>query len=191
MFSVLCADPPWRFGDKLPGKNRGAERNYPTMTAGELCDLAGVESPIAVPPLASDSILFLWRVAAMQQEALDVVRAWGFTVKTEIVWHKLTKNGLSWFGMGRTLRASHETCLVATRGRPQLTSRSIRSVFSAPVPVDETGRYIHSAKPESFYTGIVEKLAPGPYAEMFSRRTRAGWTMLGNQVGKLDVAEAA
>lgn len=182
-FNVLCADPPWLFGDSLPGKTRGAEKQYPCMAAADICAMA-------LPPLADDCVLFLWRVASMQQEALDVVRAWGFVLKTEIVWQKLTKNGLHHFGMGRTVRASHETCLVAHRGRPQILSRSIRSTFSAPIPCGSDGKYIHSAKPEVFYTNIVQRLVAGPYVEMFSRRTRDGWVTLGNEVGKLDEVAA-
>lgn len=182
-FSVVCADPPWHFGDKLPGK-RGASHRYSTLGVRELCKLP-------LPGIADDAILFLWRVASMQQEALDVVRAWRFDLKTEIVWRKLTKNGKPWMGLGRTVRASHETCLVAWRGRPEIRDKSIRSVFEAPVPVGADGKYIHSAKPESFYTEIVERLVGGPYVEIFSRRTRPGWHMIGNEVGKLDEAEGS
>lgn len=183
IFSVLCADPPWKFGDKLPGETRGAEKQYPCVPVADICAME-------LPPLADDCVLFLWRVASMQQEALDVAFHWGFKVKTEIVWQKLTKNGLHHFGMGRTVRASHETCLVAHRGKPKLRDRSIRSTFSAPIPVGPDGKYIHSAKPECFYTDIVQRLYAGPYAEMFSRRTREGWTTYGNQVGKLDEVAA-
>ena len=35
--STLVADPPWRFDDSLPGKSRGAEKNYRTMTVEEIC----------------------------------------------------------------------------------------------------------------------------------------------------------
>lgn len=164
-FRVLCADPPWRFGDALG--RRGAEANYPTLSIEEI-------HRFPLPPLADDAVLFLWRVAAMQLEALTVIRAWGFTAKSEIVWRKLTKNGKPHFGMGRYVRATHETCIIAVRGKPQLKSRSIRSMFEAPI-----GQ--HSEKPESFYTGIVEQLYDGPYVELFARRQRAGWTCLGNQ----------
>lgn len=166
-FRVLCADPPWQFGDKLPGPGRGAEKHYPTMSVEELC-------AFPVPSLADDCVLFLWRVAAMQQEALDVMKAWGFKQKTEVVWRKQTINGCRWFGMGRIFRAEHETCLVGTRGRPEVQDRSTRSVFDA-----TAGR--HSAKPEGFYD-IVEKLYKGPYAELFARRVRPGWACFGNEV---------
>ena len=53
-------------------------------------------------------------LASMRLDALS--EGWGFRVVTEIVWQKLTKHGRPWFGMGRTVRASHETALVCLRG---------------------------------------------------------------------------
>lgn len=164
---VLCADPPWKFGDSLPGSGRGAEKHYPCLTIEEL-------ERFPLPPLADDCALFLWRVAAMQEEALRVVRAWGFVLKTELVWEKKTPTGKDHFGMGRIVRASHEICLIATRGRPEVRDHSVRSRFAAPV-----GR--HSEKPNTFYE-IVEKLYAGPYAELFARRLRLGWEHFGNQI---------
>lgn len=164
---ALIADPPWRFGDSLPGKTRGAAKQYRTLAVSDI-------ARFQLPPLASNSVLFLWRVAAMQEEALFVCRAWGFTPKTEIVWRKLTRTGKDHFGMGRLVRAQHETCLVATRGRPIIKSHSIRSVFSAAVQE-------HSRKPDVFYD-IVESLCGGPYAEIFARRHRDGWLQVGDQL---------
>lgn len=164
---MVAADPAWKFGDKLPGKTRGAERNYNTMHIVQIM-------AFPLPIIADDAHLFLWRVAAMQQEALDVIKAWDFELKSEIVWKKLTKNGKRWFGMGRQVRMEHEVCLIATRGRPKRLSRSVRSMFEAKVRR-------HSEKPEEFYD-IVEKLVAGPYVELFARRHRAGWTCIGDEV---------
>jgi N6-adenosine-specific RNA methylase IME4 len=170
-FTVVVADPPWHFADKLPGLSRGAARHYPTMTTEAICRFP-------LPPLADDCLLFLWRVASIQQAALDVARVWGFTVKTELVWLKKTCNGNRWFGMGRTLRAEHEICLVASRGRPALLNHATRSTFvtgfSAPVRQ-------HSEKPEIFYQ-IVEELCGGPRLELFARRQRPGWTCVGDEL---------
>lgn len=166
-FRTICADPPWLFGDRLPGNSRGAEKNYRVLSVDDICRLE-------LPPLADDCRLFLWRVASQVEEAYRVVRAWGFIPKSEIVWQKLTTSGLPWFGMGRQVRASHETCVIAVRGRPERLSASIRSTFSAPA-----GR--HSEKPECFYTDVVEKLSPGPYVELFARTDRSGWTCIGDQ----------
>jgi len=126
--------------------------------------------------LADDALLFLWRVSSQVEEAYRVVRAWGFVPKTEIVWQKLTVKGLPWFGMGRYLRASHETCIVAARGKaiPLIKSRSIRSTFEAKVGG-------HSEKPPEFFE-LVEKLCVGPRLELFSRRQRPGWTCVGDEL---------
>ena len=167
---VLLADPPWRFGDKLPGNGRGAVKHYACLSVPQL-----MRFPL--PSLADDCLLLLWRVASMQQEALDVARAWGFTVKSEIVWEKMTRTGKQHFGMGRYVRASHETCLVATRGRVKVADRGIRSRFSAPVGE-------HSEKPDRIYE-IAEALVPGgPFVELFARRVREGWMQRGNELPK-------
>lgn len=168
-FAVLVADPPWSFGDKLPGAGRGAEKHYAVL------DQAGIEA-FPLPPLAQDALLFMWRVSSQPEEACRVMRAWGFVPKSEIVWRKLTPGGKPHFGMGRYVRLSHEVCMIGTRGRglTLIQDRAIRSVFEAP-----TGR--HSEKPEVFFD-IVEKLAKGPYAELFARRHRAGWACFGNEL---------
>jgi len=167
---VLMADPPWKFGDALPGPGRGAAKHYPCMTVAEL-------ERFPLPLLAADCLLMLWRVAAMQHEALRVAAAWGFTIKSEIVWDKETRTGKAFFGMGRYVRAAHEVCLIGVRGRVQVANRSIRSRFAAPV-------LEHSRKPDRIYE-IAEALIPGgPYVELFARRTRVGWLSLGNEFEK-------
>lgn len=171
-FPVLCADPAWRFKDKLPGKGRGAEKHYRTLAPHEI-----MRFPL--PPLAGDAILFLWRVSAMPALALDVISAWGFTPKSEIVWVKTAapKPGKPLrlaMGMGHYTRASHEVCIIATRGKPKVRDRGVRSVFFAP-------RGEHSAKPDEFYA-IVERLAGGPYAELFARTHRPNWSQWGNEL---------
>jgi N6-adenosine-specific RNA methylase IME4 len=192
---VLLADPPWKFNDGL-GK-RGAAANYPVLSVEEIC-------AFPLPPMARDSYLFLWRVASMAEEAYQVVRARGFVPKAELVWYKQSKapcrpcGGWGWrhsayaidvksfcddcsgrgqkyhFGLGHHVRASHECCIIATRGRPRPLVRNVRSVFEAPV-----GR--HSAKPDRFYL-LIERLAAGPYVELFARRERPGWTCYGNEL---------
>lgn len=168
-FQIICADCPWKFGDRLPGPKRGASKFYPCMTAAEL-------EAFGLPPVADDALLFLWKVAAMPEEASRVIRAWGFKAKSELVWLKTTKTGKRHFGMGRYTRQSHETCIIATRGRgiKLIANHGIRSVFEAPV-----GR--HSEKPDAFYE-IVRELTTGRRCELFARRVRKGFTPFGNQV---------
>lgn len=206
-FRVVAADPAWSFGDKLPGNGRGAEKHYDVMSVEDICRLE-------LPPIDADAHLFLWRVSSQQQEALDVVRAWGFTVKSELVWLKRTKNGKEHFGMGRHVRLAHEICLIATRGKGAgIKNRSQRSTFTtehdlddpavvAMVETGELGDYAitdaagggtfeavvgrHSRKPDEFFQ-IVEGLCESDLrVELFAREQRAGWTVIGNQVPGLE-----
>lgn len=134
-FKVVTADCPWLFGDQLPdssidatGLSRGASKQYPCMTIDEL-------KAFQLPPLTDDAVLFFWRVASMQLEALQVIHAWNFNApQSELVWLKKTKYGKRWFGMGRTVRMEHEICLIAKRGKPQVNDHSVRSVIETGDP---------------------------------------------------------
>jgi N6-adenosine-specific RNA methylase IME4 len=177
-YRCIVADPPWAPRDQLSG-NRGAASQYPVMRTAAigryLSDLA--------PPIADDAMLFLWRLSSMPGDALEVAECWGFRVVSEVVWIKRTARGALWFGMGRTVRMAHETCLIAMRGRSSQIRRSasVRSVFEAPVPMLK-GRPVHSAKPEAFFRDVVEPLVIGPYLELFARHRRHGWTCVGDQL---------
>ncbi len=196
-FSTIIADCAWSFSDDLPGPKRGASTHYHTLDVSDLRNLR-------LPPLEPNALLFFWKVAAMQQEALDVIRAWGFEAKSELVWVKTTTpcgpelggygrdakgraalpSGTPAFGMGHTARMNHETCIIATRGKTSglVQRHDIRSVFFAPVGA-------HSAKPDAFYD-IVEAMTEGPIAELFARKERGGrFTCFGDEIGsRLEVA---
>lgn len=174
---VLAIDPPWAFGDKLPGKSRGAAKNYDCLSVAEIADVV-----CAAMCGAPDVVAFMWRVAAMHREALDVLGRCGLTVKSEVIWEKLTRTGKPHFGMGRYVRASHETCLIAVRGRAFPEVRNVRSRFSAAVRE-------HSRKPDEFYA-IVERMYPSSRkVELFSRQQRPGWECHGLEVYKFEAAQ--
>lgn len=236
LYQAITADPAWQPKDKLPGKGRGAAKNYKTMPTADICGLARtfmkyrgndsykqlyLDMSGHAAAIAPDALLALWRLSSMQTDALAVVHGWGFTHKSELVWVKyfpckpckgtgwqIDKDGepmsysklgrcfkcdplrpgcgTPWFGMGRYFRNAHESCVIATRGAmtKNIKAHNIRSTLHAPVPWDwDKKRMIHSAKPEVFYD-IIEKLVDGPYLELFGRRRRRGWTVLGNQVDK-------
>lgn len=165
--ACLVTDPPWTFQDRLGVK--GASAHYGCLSLSEL-------KGFPLPPLADNGYLFLWRVAALQSEALELAKAWGYTIKTELVWRKLTATGKRHFGLGRHFRAEHEICLVGTRGKPKPLRHDLRTVFEAQVRQ-------HSRKPDEFYR-LVESFCPGPRAELFARQRRPGWLSLGNEVDK-------
>ncbi len=165
---VLVADPPWRFTDNLPGPKRGAAKHYETLHLDDI-------KSYPLPKFHRDGAwLFLWRVAAMQEEAFEVMRAWGFTQKAELVWLKTTKAGNLSFGMGHYVRGSHEVCLIGVRGSVRPRVRNIRSAFFA-----ERGE--HSVKPDEFYE-IVRQLTHAPRVELFARSTHLGFYSFGKEL---------
>lgn len=166
---LIAADPPWPFEDSLPGKKRGAAKNYELLSVEDI-------RRYPLPSIAIDAMLLLWRVSSMVEEAYSVVRAWGFVPKSEIVWIKTTTGGKAAFGMGRYVRGAHETCIVAARGKASalIRDRGVRSFFIAPVRE-------HSRKPDEFYA-IAERLFPGPRVELFARGTPCpGWESYGRE----------
>ena len=129
---------------------------------------------------AQDCVLFLWATDPLLPRAFEVIAAWGFVYKTvAFTWAKTTKDGTGFpIGCGFWTRANPELCLLATRGRPQRISRSVRQLILGP-------RRAHSQKPEEIYERI-ETLVPGPYLELFARQTKEGWDCWGDQVALFD-----
>lgn len=120
----------------------------------------------------------LWATNPLLDVAFDVMAAWGFAFKTAAHWVKRTTNGHLAFGTGYVLRAAGEPLLIGTRGRPR-TSRSCRSVFEGRV----TG---HSRKPDEAFAWAEALMPEARRIELFSRKSRAGWTTWGLEAGKFD-----
>lgn len=182
-FGTILADPPWRFtnrtGKMAPEHKR--LRRYPTMSFEEIAELP--VSRIARPR----SHLYLWVPNALIAEGLDVMRRWGFTYKSNIVWYKVRKDGgPDRRGVGFYFRNVTELCLFGVRGSNIRTLERGRTQPNIIV----SQKTIHSRKPQEMYE-IIEGCSEGPYIELFSRNKRAGWTMWGNQAGVLEEGDDA
>ncbi|MGX5913910.1 MT-A70 family methyltransferase [Aliidiomarina sp. Khilg15.8] len=171
-YRIIYADPPWKFRNKRTGGSMksGADAQYPTMTLEQMKAL-DVESLCA-----KDCVLVMWYVSSQPQDALDLAKAWGFTLKTMngFIWVKLTKRFLQFFGMGSWTRGGAECALIATRGRPKAASKSIRQVRLAVI-----GR--HSEKPAEFRDDVVSLCGDEHRLEMFARAEAPGWDVFGNE----------
>ena len=176
-FGVIVADPPWRFSDNLKyekrdGVVRGVNNMYPTLTLAEIKKL-----PISEIS-EENSLCALWVPSAFLKAGIDVLEAWGFTYKQLWIWGKTSKkNPLNLaFGMGRLARNCHEPCLIGTRGKYTkfLKNHSQRNLFMHP-----TMR--HSQKPESIQTSLDLMFPDWDKLEIFARRSRSGWTCIGNE----------
>jgi len=128
---ILYADPPWIYRDQCHAGKRGAVYKYPVMDAAALAALRPMIDQLAAP----DCLLAMWWVPPQPAEALQLVAAWGFKLKTfkGFTWHKLTKNGRDHFGMGSLTRANTEDCLFAVRGKPKRQSAAVPQLIHAPV----------------------------------------------------------
>lgn len=172
-FSTILADPPWQFQNrtgKVAPEHRRLNR-YGTMTLPRICSLP--VSQIA----ASTAHLYLWVPNALLPDGLAVMRAWDFQYKSNIVWHKIRKDGGSdGRGVGFYFRNVTEILLFGVRGKNART----REAGRRQVNYIGTRKREHSRKPDEQYE-LIESCSHGPYLELFARGTRPGWTIWGNQ----------
>ncbi|MDE2339981.1 MAG: S-adenosylmethionine-binding protein [Alphaproteobacteria bacterium] len=172
-YKTILADPPWQFQNrtgKIAPEHRRLSR-YSTMNMDELMQLP-------VSGLAADTAhLYLWVPNALLPEGLALMNAWGFNYKSNLVWHKLRKDGGSdGRGVGFYFRNVTEIILFGVRGRNARTLQPGRTQ----VNYLGTRKREHSRKPDEQYE-LIESCSPGPYLELFSRGTRKGWNVWGNQ----------
>jgi len=162
-YAVIYADPPWRY-EGASDPTRTAENHYETMATRDICAL-----PVA-DVAGLSCVLYLWATPPKLSEAMDVIRAWGFTYVTGAVWDKQRMGLGSWF------RLQHEHLLIATRGDvpPPAPELRVRSVLRAP-----RGR--HSAKPNQMRELIASQFPDVPKVELFARERAPGWDAWGNE----------
>jgi len=172
-FGTVLADPPWQFQNKT-GKVAPEHRRlnrYGTMTLDEIQALP--VSQIA----ASTAHLYLWCPNALLPAGIAVLQSWGFTYKSNIVWHKIRKDGGSdGRGVGFYFRNVTELILFGVRGKNART----RAAGRRQVNYLATRKREHSRKPDEQYP-LIESCSHGPYLELFARGTRPGWVVWGNQ----------
>lgn len=172
-FPTIMADPPWQFVNrtgKVAPEHRRLSR-YGTM------DLAQIKALPVRDITAPTAHLYLWVPNALLPEGLEVLKAWGFIYKSNIVWHKVRKDGGSdGRGVGFYFRNVTEIILFGTKGKNARTLPPGRSQ----VNYISSRKREHSRKPDEQYP-LIESCSQGPYLEMFGRGIRKGWATWGNQ----------
>jgi N6-adenosine-specific RNA methylase IME4 len=172
-FGALLIDPPWRFvnrtGKMAPEHKR--LRRYGTMSFSEIASLS--VGRLGLPR----SHLYLWTPNALIEEALQIMRQWGFAYKTNIVWYKVRKDGgPDGRGVGFYFRNVTELLLFGIKGSLRTLQPGRRQVN-----VVVTRKQEHSRKPGQVYD-IIERCSPGPFLELFARERREGWTQWGDEL---------
>lgn len=172
-FKTILADPPWQFQNrtgKVAPEHKRLNR-YGTMTLDEI-------KALPVAELVADTAhLYMWVPNALLPEGLEVLKAWGFNYKSNIIWHKIRKDGgPDGRGVGFYFRNVTEILLFGVRGKKARTLDPGRTQ----VNFLATRKREHSRKPDEQYT-LIEECSPGPRLEMFARGPRKGWAVWGNQ----------
>ncbi len=171
-FGTILADPPWQFANRT-GKMAPEHKRLSRYATLGLDDILRMPVEAAAE---SQSHLYLWVPNALLPDGLRVLAAWGFEYKTNIVWHKIRKDGgPDGRGVGFYFRNTTELVLFGIKGRLR-TSAPGRSQ----VNFIGTQKREHSRKPDELYD-IIQDCSPGPHLEMFARGQRANWVSWGNQ----------
>ncbi|MBD3219435.1 MAG: S-adenosylmethionine-binding protein [candidate division Zixibacteria bacterium] len=171
-YGTVLADPPWRFQNKT-GKMAPEHKRlnrYMTMKFEDILAL-----PVS-KLTASKCHLYLWVPNALLQEGLKVMKAWGFEYKTNLIWHKIRKDGgPDGRGVGFYFRNTTEMVLFGVKGRLRTLQPG-----RTQVNIIRSRKREHSRKPDELYE-IIEACSPGPYLELFARGQREGWSAWGNE----------
>lgn len=172
-FGTLLADPPWQFQNKtgkIAPEHKRLNR-YGTMLLEDI-------KALPVNEIAAETAhLYLWVPNALLPEGLAVMAAWGFKYKSNIIWHKIRKDGgPDGRGVGFYFRNVTEVLLFGVRGKNARTLAPGRSQ----VNFIATRKREHSRKPDEQYD-LIEACSPGPLIELFGRGTRRKWVTWGNQ----------
>jgi N6-adenosine-specific RNA methylase IME4 len=172
-YSTILADPPWQFQNrtgKVAPEHRRLSR-YVTLTFEKI-------KTLPVSEISEEMAhLYLWIPNALLPQGLAVMKTWGFTYKSNIVWLKIRKDGgPDGRGVGFYFRNVTELILFGVKGKNARTLAPGRSQ----VNYIASRKREHSRKPDEQYP-LIESCSPGPYLELFARGVRSGWDCWGNQ----------
>lgn len=171
--NVVLADPPWRFKSYSPkGEGRSPSQHYDLMTLEDIARLPVIKLA------ADDCALFLWATYTHLEDAMYVLKAWGWEYSTvAFTWAKRTRHDTGWhFGLGYVTRANPEIVLYGRRGSPKRADKSVPNLVVAPVME-------HSAKPEEVRKRIETLFGEVPRIELFARgRPAPSWSAIGNEL---------
>jgi len=172
-YGAILADPPWRFMNRT-GK---VAPEHLRLARYETMDLDAIKALPIGELSAEKSHLYLWVPNALLPEGLEVMKAWGFDYKGNIVWHKVRKDGgPDGRGVGFYFRNVTELVLFGVKGNLRTLPPG-----RSQVNILRTQKREHSRKPDELYK-IIEECSLGPFLELFARARREGWDQWGNEL---------
>jgi N6-adenosine-specific RNA methylase IME4 len=180
-YSVVMIDPPWHFALRSKaGEKKSPQSHYSTMSMDDIASL-----PVG-DLVCAGGVLWCWCTWPLIDQQADIIKRWGFKIKTGGVWAKRTPSGKLRWGLGYIFRSVCEPFLLCTIGDDHRfgDGRTINLIETVADGVLDGVAREHSRKPDEAYA-IVEKLTPNSFrADVFSRQKRLGWDVWGMEVGK-------
>jgi len=197
---IIYIDPPWQYNDRKKERKDGKQPKF-GIGAGNHYDCMSTRDISRIPVeqiCKKNSALFLWATYPMLQNALDVMKAWGFRYINVFNWRKLNKQGGSFFGVGYYMKSNEELLMMGVKGKMKPIVNNISQVIETTHP-----RYLdwrHSRKPEEFRDAInrlfgshltrVELFARKHSDESYADKIyQDGWIRTGLEYDGLDVFE--
>lgn len=199
-YEIIYSDPAWQYRDTCDAGKRGAAHHY---TVSSLSDM--MQMPINRIS-ADNCVLFMWHVGPQPQEALDLLKAWGFTLKNfkAFTWIKLNKKFIQSAHKAFGLHADD----IKLMSEEQLTEIMQKLTFMGmgnwtransedclvavkgkPKRVSASIKQVifapigdHSAKPPIVRDKIVDLVGNLPRIELFARDCSPGWDSFGNEL---------
>jgi len=170
-YSIIYADPPWRYKDQKNNDPNMGGITYPTM------DLEEIKSLPINDISDKDCALFLWATMPLLPEALEVIKSWGFKYTTcAFTWVKQNPKGEGIYsGLGHWTNGNAELCLFAKKGTPKRNEKNVKQIVLSP-------RSRHSEKPNEVRNRIVRLIGDLPRIELFARQKIEGWDIWGNEL---------
>lgn len=161
-YKIIYADPAWEYKQSGSATNsRGmAKQHYNTMSTDDI-------SKLKVRDICDDdAVCFMWATFPNIDQALIVMKAWGFEYKTcAFVWvKKNSKSNSNFWGMGAYTRANAEVCLLGiskkTKAKEMVKSHAVHQIIETPIEK-------HSKKPDIVRDKIVELMGGGRKSRAF------------------------
>jgi len=174
-YQIIYTDPPWDYKGQTQHNGRGGVKaggaitHYPTMTLKQLKELKPMIEDLAD---ADNCLMFMWTSSPHLDQAIDLLKAWGFEWATiAFVWDKVKVNP------GFYTMSQCEIVLLGKMGKipKPRGARNIRQFLSQE-------RTRHSAKPHEIRKRIEQMFPTQKKIEMFAREKCEGWDCWGNEV---------
>ena len=176
---TVVVDPPWPYPEGFNGFGKRRPLPYKSMTLDALKQLPIGQS------VAKEGYVCLWTTNRYLGEAFELLAAWSLTYKQTIVWCKPEVGGLGgMFGTNLEFVLLAQRINKGTHAHGTRTKRDRVTTSWFQWPVGE-----HSEKPKEFYE-LIERVAPGPYLDVFARKKRPGWDAIGDALDGLDIGSS-